>query len=75
MEDTRACSRCNGALRIGFLEDKGERGSIGASRILSWIEGPGQKGAFGGARVLGKERHDVTAYRCESCGHLDLFVD
>lgn len=75
MEDERRCSRCDGGLRLGFLEDKGERGSIGASRVLSWIDGAAQKGAFGGARVLGKERYDVKAYRCGQCGHLDLFVD
>jgi hypothetical protein len=71
----RTCSRCQGALRVGFLEDKGERGSIAASRVLSWIDGQAQKGAFGGAKVLGKQRHDVTAYRCSQCDHLDLFVD
>ena len=73
--DERTCSRCQGGLRVGFLEDKGERGSIAASRVLSWIDGQAQKGAFGGAKVLGKQRHDVTAYRCDQCGHLDLFVD
>jgi hypothetical protein len=75
MSDERRCSRCEGQLRLGFLEDKGERGSIAASRVLSWIDGRAEKGVFGGAKVLGKSRHDVTAYRCESCGHLDLFVD
>jgi hypothetical protein len=62
-------------LRLGFLEDKGERGSIAASRVLSWIVGPAETGVFGGARVLGKERHAVSAYRCLACGHLDLFID
>lgn len=70
----QTCSRCDGTLTVGFLEDKGERGAIAASRVLSWIDGGAQKGVFGGAKVLGKTRHDVTAYRCEQCGHLDLFV-
>ena len=75
MDDERRCSGCEGELRLGFLEDKGERGSIGASRVLSWIEGRAEKGAFGGAKVLGKTRRDVQAYRCDRCGHLDLYVD
>ena len=75
MDDGRTCSRCDGALRLGFLEDKGERGSIAASRVLSWIDGPAGKGVFGGAKVLGKVRHEVKAYRCLACGHLDLFID
>ncbi len=75
MHDERRCSRCDGELRLGFLEDKGERGAIGASRVLSWIDGQAEKGAFGGAKVLGKARYDVKAYRCGQCGHLDLFVD
>ena len=68
------CSRCGGELHIGFLEDKGERGAVGASKVLAWIDGAAEKGAFGGARVLGKARYDVQAYRCGQCGHLDLFV-
>jgi len=75
MADERRCSRCEGALHVGFLEDKGERGSIAASRVLSWIDGQAETGAFGGAKVFGKERHAVSAYRCGQCSHLDLFVD
>ena len=74
MVDQQGCSRCGGELQVGFLEDKGERGSIGASRVLSWIDGEAQTGVFGGAKVLGKARYEVTAYRCSQCGHLDLFV-
>lgn len=75
MAADRTCSRCDGALEPGFIEDKGERGAIGSSVVLAWISGAPQKGAFGGAKVLGKQRRDVTAYRCIRCGHLDLFVD
>lgn len=75
MNEARRCSRCDGALTIGFIEDKGERGALAASRVLSWIEGKAEKGVLGGAKVLGKQRRDVTAYRCGQCGHLDLYVD
>jgi hypothetical protein len=75
MDEQRRCTSCQGELQIGFLEDKGERGAIGASRVLSWITGEAETGVFGGAKVLGKERHEVTAYRCVQCGHLELFVN
>ncbi len=74
MTTTPACSICGGKTAVGFLEDKGERGSIGASRVLGWIAGAADKGMFGGAKVFGKTRHDVVTYRCNSCGHLDLYV-
>jgi len=74
MQDSLTCSRCHGPLQVGFIEDKGERGGIGTSVVLSWIVGEAKKGAFGGAKVAGKQRYDVAAYRCELCGHLDLFV-
>jgi hypothetical protein len=32
-------------------------------------------GIFGGAERFGKQRFDVSAYRCGECGHLDLYVD
>ena len=69
VQDARKCSRCDGRLREGFLEDRGETASA-----LRWIEGPLEKGIFGGAKVMFKDRYDVSAFRCEKCGHLDLFV-
>ncbi len=45
------------------------------SRVLSWIDGEAKKGPFGGTKVAGKQRYEVSAYRCDSCGHLDLFVE
>ena len=71
MQDARLCSRCEGRLVPGFIEDRTDSGS----KVLTWIAGPAEKGFFGGAKVMFKNRYDVTAYICESCGHLDLFVE
>ncbi len=65
-----ACAGCGGPLDEGFLEDSGES-SKGYTR---WIPGPIEKGLFGGARRFGKDRIDVTAYRCQSCGLLSLYA-
>jgi hypothetical protein len=65
------CSSCGGtALEPGFIEDSGE-GSRGYAR---WIAGPLERGIFGGARRMGKQRWQIEAFRCTSCGHLDLFA-
>jgi hypothetical protein len=71
MADLR-CSACQSTgLEPGFLEDAGE-----SSRgYLRWIPGALEKGIFGGAARMGKQRLDVSAYRCGECGHLDLYVD
>ncbi|MFJ8073282.1 hypothetical protein ACIQ7Q_04845 [Streptomyces sp. NPDC096176] len=54
----------------GFVEDSGE-GSRGYAR---WIQGALERGVFGGARRLGRPRRQIDAYRCVSCGHLELFA-
>ncbi len=65
------CTHCGcDELRPGFLEDQGQS-SGGYAR---WIEGPLELGIFGGARRLGKRRHEIEAYRCSSCSHLELFA-
>jgi hypothetical protein len=70
-EDRQTCTRCEGALHPGFIEDTGES-SRGRAR---WIPGPLELGAFGGTKRWGKERYDIEAYRCERCGRLELFVN
>jgi hypothetical protein len=64
------CPVCHGRLSDGFFEDAGE----GSRGRLRWIPGPIETGALGGTRRFGKERYDVTAYRCESCGRLEMYV-
>jgi hypothetical protein len=65
-----ACLRCGGALEEGFIEDSGQS-SRGRAR---WIAGAIEHGLLGGTKVMGKERRDITAYRCTQCGRLDLEV-
>ena len=52
----------------GFLEDSGES-SKGRTR---WIPGPIEVGLLGGTRKFGKPRLEVTAFRCRSCGVLEM---
>lgn len=69
--ETRRCPGCFAEqMEAGFLEDAGEH----SRGHLRWIPGPLEKGLMGGARRLGKVRHDIHAWRCSSCGRLDLVV-
>lgn len=66
-----ACTLCGQELLDeGFVEDMGES-SQGYAR---WIAGPLERGIFGGAKRFGRQRFAVTAFRCRSCGHLELFA-
>lgn len=65
------CSSCGRhGLEPGFIEDSGQ-GSRGYAR---WIAGPLKRGFLGGARLMGKQRWQIEAFRCPSCGHLDLYA-
>ncbi|GJF32063.1 hypothetical protein KNE206_47630 [Kitasatospora sp. NE20-6] len=65
------CTQCGvPGLEQGFVEDTGE-GSRGYAR---WIAGALERGIFGGAKRLGRPRWQIDAFRCPSCGHLELFA-
>ncbi|MEV6206946.1 hypothetical protein [Kitasatospora sp. NPDC051914] len=65
------CTQCGVVgLEQGFVEDTGE-GSRGYAR---WIAGALERGIFGGAKRLGRPRWQIDAFRCPSCGHLELFA-
>ena len=65
------CTECHGVdLQAGFVEDGGDH-SNGYTR---WIPGPLERGLFGGAKRWGRPRYQIDAYRCQSCGHLELFA-
>jgi hypothetical protein len=67
-----ACTQCGHELvDEGFVEDMGEQ-SRGFAR---WIAGPLERGVFGGAKRMGRTRLAIAAFRCRSCGHLELFAN
>lgn len=69
--NTYKCTHCGTeGLMEGFIEDAGEH-SRGYAR---WIEGALERGVFGGAKRMGRPRRQIEAYRCPTCGHLELFA-
>ncbi|WP_443063620.1 hypothetical protein [Streptomyces sp. NBC_00663] len=65
------CTQCQTPdLQPAFIEDGGDH----ASGFSRWIPGPLERGLFGGAKRWGRPRYQIDAYRCEVCGHLELFA-
>lgn len=65
------CGYCDsGPLTRGFVDDTGQ----GTSGYARWIPGALERGLFGGPKKLGRMRVPIHAFRCESCGHLELFA-
>lgn len=67
-------AKCTGCgfttMTEGFLDDSGQN-SRGYTR---WISGALSKGMFGGAKQRGREKLAISAFRCDRCGHLDMYA-
>ncbi|WP_457134316.1 hypothetical protein [Mycobacteroides abscessus] len=63
------CTQCGteGA-EIGFLNDSGQY----AAGHVRWMQGPLKIGFFGAKGSGG--RRAIEAWRCPTCGHLELFA-
>ena len=65
------CTQCkSGNLVAGFISDFGQS----APGFSKWVEGALERGVFGGAKQLGRPKWEIDAYRCPSCGHLEMFA-
>ncbi|RKE17220.1 hypothetical protein [Streptomyces sp. TLI_171] len=65
------CTHCGTVgLDLGFVEDSGQH-SHGDAR---WISGALERGPFGGVKRMGRPRFQIDAFRCPTCGHLELFA-
>ena len=66
-----SCAKCQGRMEEGVLPD------FGYGQVVpgSWQEGPAERNWLGSLKVRHKTRHPITAYRCRSCGYLDLYAN
>jgi hypothetical protein len=69
----RPCPKCRERMQEGILPDFGD-GAIARQSI--WVEGKPAVGPlggfFGGLRLRGKAQLPITAFRCTSCGYVEL---
>lgn len=64
------CPKCRGEMEVGVIPDM----THGPALVGSWQRGAPEKGPFGGLRRLGRERLEITAYRCTACGFLECYA-
>jgi hypothetical protein len=65
-----ACPRCSGSMEPGYLVDEG----YGTKAVPKWVAGDPQKSIWTGLKLRGRDRLDVSTYRCRRCGYLESYA-
>jgi hypothetical protein len=67
----KTCPKCNRAMEIGFIADKGH----GVVLQSSWTAGiPVQRSFLGGIKWRPQDSSPITTYKCSGCGFLESYV-
>jgi hypothetical protein len=66
-----SCLRCSGSMEAGIILDAG---AYGALDVGKWVEGAPVRSIWTGLKVAGKDKLDVTTYRCRRCGYLESYA-
>ena len=69
-EPAITCAKCRGHMEVGTIPDR----THGSTLVTFWQRGVAQFGLFGGLRVMGRERLEITAYRCTACGFVECYA-
>ena len=64
------CLRCSGAMEAGYVVDEG----YGTRTVSKWIEGAPEPSMWTGLKLRGKDKLEVTTYRCRRCGYLESYA-
>jgi len=69
----KKCALCDSKVEEGFiLEFKWHMKETSASQ---WVQGePEKTPVIGAAAYTDRPRYHISAYRCEKCGHIELFA-
>lgn len=54
----------------GFIVDE----TYGTRAVPKWVAGEPQKSIWTGLKLRGKDKRDVTTYRCKRCGYLESYA-
>jgi hypothetical protein len=72
MSEELTCARCGGSLEEGYIPEQGDMNyGLGPSE---WVEGQPKISFWAGLDTDGREKFKVEAFRCASCGRLELFA-
>ena len=63
------CPKCNGSMVKGFLP-------VPESTVVPtyWVEGQLEKNFFGSVKTQDRDIYRVFAYRCRSCGFMEVYA-
>jgi hypothetical protein len=54
----------------GFIIDEG----YGKRTVARWVLGEPETSIWTGVKIRGKDKLDVTTYRCRRCGYLESYA-
>jgi DNA-directed RNA polymerase subunit RPC12/RpoP len=64
------CPRCGATLEAGYVVDE----SYGTRTVAKWIAGEAERSMWTGLKTRGKDKLDITTYRCRRCGFLESYA-
>ena len=64
------CQRCSGSMEPGYQVDEG----YGTKSVPKWVAGEPQKSIWTGLKLRGRERLEISTYRCRRCGYLESYA-
>lgn len=64
------CQMCGGKMEQGFIIDN----RYGVRQVSQWAAGAPKMSIWRGAKVSEARIIPIGAYRCSSCGHLELYA-
>ena len=67
----RQCPKCSSGMNQGFVIDNTEGG---ARRVPQWAAGAPRKSFWLGTKLPEQELVPIGAFRCGSCGYLELYA-
>ena len=69
---TLSCPRCQGTMEPGFVIN--ESYGSGTRTVVQWVAGEPEKSLWTGLKLRGKQKLEVTTYRCRRCGYLESYA-
>ena len=67
---TLDCPRCGGGMEPGYVIDEG----YGTRTVANWVAGEPERSMWTGLKMGGKDKVDITTYRCTRCGYLESYA-
>lgn len=69
-KDDKRCPICGSKTEEGFILDF----THGAQTATRWVKGKPKKTIMGVAAFSDRQNYHLSAYRCETCGHLEFYA-